>query len=166
MPTPTVEDPQWKDIAEVVQDHLEGITNAGQVHLRERGTKFYTDIMTHKVKAGQLNVWEIVTVGWSGFIPYEGGGAGNLPLRHRRYTFQIIGHLAYRDGTDDNNSSHQFYRMVEEIEEALLNDYYLDGNLIKPITTVTSQIDYAMYGSIYCHECEITFEAEVRLNAA
>lgn len=166
MPTPTVVDPLFKDIAEVIQDHVEGITNSGHVYLRERNQKFYSDIMSVKVKASQLNVWEIVVDGWRTFIPSEGGGMGNLPLRHRRYTFRIRGHLAYRDGTDDNNSTHQFYQMCEDIEKAIVDDPFLDGNLVKPIMEVTVETDYDMYGSIYCHGAEITFEAEVRLNAA
>lgn len=166
MPTPTVSDPQWKTIAERVQTHLEAITNSGKVFLRERGTKFYSDIMANKVKAGQLNVWEICCGGWTTIIPAAGGGSGNLPLRHRIYKFKIYGHLAYRDGTDDNNSTHQFYQMCEDFEDLIVDDCFLDSNLIVPILTVGVETDWGMYGSIYCHEAEITFDAEVRLNAA
>lgn len=163
MPAPTLVTPEFDPIAQVIKTHLEGITNAGKVYLRRRNPRFWNNIMESQVAAGQLNVWEVFLDGINTRIPVEGGGTGNLPLRQRDYSVVIAGRLAFRDGTDDDNSTNQFHAMIEEIENAILTDYFLTGTLIKPIIRIDTQIgEFEMRNDVMVHNCLMAFTAVVR----
>lgn len=168
MPAPTAVTPEFDTIATKVKEHIEAITNPPKVYLRQRGKHFWDEVMSNQVIASQLNVWEITFENMNTIIPVEGGGTGNLPLRERTYQVMLTGRLAFRDGSDTDNSTLQFNHAIESIENKLITDYFLKGGtdtatLLKPIIRVDARVnDFIMYGSVLVHFCEMVFMAKVR----
>lgn len=143
-----------------IRSEMQQVSGIGRIHLRRRHTVFWDKLYERHKKDFRLNNWEIDRPARAQNLSSIQGSAGVEPFFHDLHTVHIRGHMALND---EKNTDKIFQKLVDDITLRIQLNNRLTGAVLIPAQLQAPIITHEMFGSIFCHFAQLTYQAEVRV---